>query len=212
MSMLSRREFYLLLFSPVLFVFVICSLVFGTAQTSVTRLEQANTAQRRSIDAARQSIVAARKAPVPRISAAKLELSLLTEQVETEKRLAEISAHPGSMVPARWTSVTGRIEAVHAIESTFEDNGLIIVSRQADADAKNVVPRELSDFSTAARKDGNHPIPEVWRFHVIGTYNDVLASLDELGRRDAFLVPLAVEMKMLAGDATRRIWSLWIWV
>ena len=36
MRELSRREFYLLLFCPVLFVFVICYLAFGPAQTSVT--------------------------------------------------------------------------------------------------------------------------------------------------------------------------------
>jgi hypothetical protein len=213
MRELSRREFYLLLFCPVVLVFAIYYIAFdGRAQKSVTQLEQGNIAQRRSIYALNESIATARVTPVPPIPLAKQELALLSKQVETEKRLAEISAHPGSMVPIRWTSVTGRIEAVHAIESAFENNGLIIVSRQTDADAQNVVPKELGNFAAAIKSDGNHPIPEVWRFNVIGSYNDVLTSLDELGRNDGFIIPLAAEMKVLPGDTTRRIWSLWIWV
>lgn len=208
----SRREFYLVSFCPVLLVIGIYVAFVGPAQKLVTQLEQGNAAQRRSIEALNLSIAAARKAPAPPISLATQEYALLTRQVETEKRLAVISAHPGSLVPIRWTGITGRIEAVHAIESTFEDHGLIIVSRQTDPDAQKVVPKELDDFATAVKNDGNHPTPEVWRFYVIGSYSDVLTSLDELGRHDAFIVPLAAEMKVLPGDTTRRIWSLWIWV
>jgi hypothetical protein len=212
MRELSRRELYLLSFSPVPLVLGIYLTFVGPAGRLVTQLEQGNAGQRQSIVALDQSIAAARRAPGPPVSLAKQEFALLTRQVESEKRLAEIGAHPGSLVPIRWTTVTGRIEAVHAVESTFEDNGLIIVSRQMDADAQKVVPKELGDFAVSVKNDGNHPTPEVWRFYVIGSYSDVLTSLVELGRHDAFIIPLAAEMKVLPGDTTRRIWSLCIWV
>jgi len=213
MRELSRREFAVLLIFPGLLVAGIYYFAFdGPARSAVTQQQQSIATLRRTVAGVSQSIAAAQKIPVPPIPLAQEEIARLSDQIEAQKRWVAFNAHPWPMVPTRWTTAAGRIDALHAVASTFEANGLVILSRQTESDSKRVVPKEFEDFADAVKNDGDHPVPEVWRIEFVGSYRDMLAALDQVGRSDAFIVPLAVAMEVLPDDTTRRSWTLWLWV
>lgn len=197
---LSRREIYLLMALPGILILIVYLFGFELSRSStVNHLS-------RTLDQERET----RGATLARLAAIRQQIATLNVQLDQEKHQAAIEVHPALMVPARWTNREGRLAALRNASAIFENNGLSIIASQADPDARNVLSNELSDFATLVKSDGNHPVPEIWRIQVLGTYHDLLAAISRIDQQNDFVVPLAISMKI--GDTNLRLWSVWVWV
>jgi hypothetical protein len=199
---LSRREARLLMILPALLI----------AAGYLFFFEQPNSAALRRLE---KSLAASTRTavPAPRMEVAQRAVVLLEAQVKAGQHKTT-DAHPTSALPAQWTTPLERLDALGAIASVFEAHSLVLIdsSQQPDADGHSVVPRPFQEYAKTLEREAHYAAPQVWRVEAVGSYVDVLAALQELGRRNSFIVPLAISMQTLPDDATRRRWSLWLWV
>jgi hypothetical protein len=200
---LSPREVRIVLLLPALIVAGIY--VFAFDWPHQTHLNDLRTA------AARE-----RENPVSdaQLRYAGAEVTVLTQQIEMEKRRAASTTQPSLMLPARWTTPSSRLNAVAQIDSVFKAHALYILStsRQPNTAISAVAPRALAEFAGAVVHEGHAPVPEILKIELVGSYGDVLNALGELNRSETFIIPLGLSMDSLGEQTGYRRWSLWVWV
>jgi len=171
---------------------------------------------RQLLDAVRQKTEIARRDAVPGdlLAARKSQAFLLDAQLKLEQRRAAAATRPSLTLPARWTTPSGRFEAMASISAVLSSHALFVVSTTPlrDGSANLMASKPLQDFVAAVAHEGRSPVPEAWRVDVLGSYADLLAALQALDRRDSFIVPLGVSMEPIGPETTYRKWSVWFWL
>jgi hypothetical protein len=196
---LSEREIRLVMLLPAVLVVAIYACAF----------DQPHRAQ---VNALRQAAAQAgdHLTSQGQIQRAKADITML--QIDREKHRA--AAATQLTLPTRWTSPAGRLNALADINAVFDAHSVFVVSTAhlPDTAMHGVAPQSLQDFAAAVGRQLHAQVPQVWQIEVVGSYADVLKALGELGRGDAFIVPLGLSMEPIGAETNYRHWSLWVWV
>jgi hypothetical protein len=198
---LSLREVRIVLLLPALIIVGIYVFAFALPHETHINTTRASAAKER-----------ANPVPDAQLRRAGADVTMLTQQIETEKH--RTAGEPSISLPARWTTSSGRLNAVAQIDSVFKAHALYILSTspQPNTAISTVAPQSLQDFAGAVARDGHAPVPEIWKIELVGSYGDVLNALDELHRSNLFIIPLGLSMAPLDDQSGYRRWSLWLWV